>query len=190
MRGVKATTISILAVGLLAGSAVGVAAQDDAADPMAPSTFAWRLGDEEAEQGYFIEAVDPRASGQMTLSDLPSIETDANWVASYEGRLVNDGGAWVGIGREVGGGTTDLTGGDWQEGEHDTFWEAGVAIWEMTGEEGYEGLSLILVDHFPETSLGPWGIIYPSEPPVDPTMVTSKSQRVASAARGAHRCAG
>ena len=64
MRGVKATTISILAVGLLAGSAVGVAAQDDAADPMAPSTFAWRLGDEEAEQGYFIEAVDPELRGR------------------------------------------------------------------------------------------------------------------------------
>ena len=39
MRTIKTTTISILAVGLLAGSAVGVAAQDEVADPMAPATF-------------------------------------------------------------------------------------------------------------------------------------------------------
>jgi hypothetical protein len=36
MRAIKTTTISILAVGLLAGSAVGVAAQDEEANTDAP----------------------------------------------------------------------------------------------------------------------------------------------------------
>ena len=39
MRTVKTTVVSILAFGLLAGSAVGVAAQEEAPDPMRPATF-------------------------------------------------------------------------------------------------------------------------------------------------------
>ena len=40
VRAIRTTIISILALGLLAGSAVGVAAQDDAsADPTAPAFF-------------------------------------------------------------------------------------------------------------------------------------------------------
>ena len=40
MKGLKTSVISILAIGLLAGSAVGVTAQDEeAADPMAPAVF-------------------------------------------------------------------------------------------------------------------------------------------------------
>ena len=169
MRAIKTTTISILAVGLLVGSAVGVTAQDEA-DPMAPSTFAWDYGDEEAEQGFFIEAVDPRASGEMTLSEGPSIETDTNGVWSLESRLVNDGGAWVGVGREFGGMAEDRTGGDWQEGEFDTSWEVGIVMWELTGEGGYDGLTLMLFEEYDYDGTGsvphpnPWGMIYPSEP--------------------------
>ena len=39
MKGLKPTLVSAVAIGLLAGSAVGVAAQDEAADPVAPSAF-------------------------------------------------------------------------------------------------------------------------------------------------------
>ena len=39
MKGLKTTTISILAVGLLAGSTLGVAAQDEATDQVAPVEF-------------------------------------------------------------------------------------------------------------------------------------------------------
>jgi hypothetical protein len=172
VRAIKTITISILALGLLAGSAVGVAAKDEeAADPMAPSTFAWDYGDEETEQGFFIEAVDPRASGEMSLGELSSINTDANGIGSWESRLANDGGAWVGIGKEIGGSTQDRTGGDWQADEFDSYWEVGITMWEMTGEGGYDGLSLIL---FEDAAFGPehwrpypfsWGIIFPSELP-------------------------
>jgi hypothetical protein len=42
---VKPTLISILAIGLLAGSAVGVAAQDESADPMAPAYVTGTVAD-------------------------------------------------------------------------------------------------------------------------------------------------
>ena len=41
----RTTTISILAIGLLAGSALGVAAQGDSS----PTFFSWTYGDGEAE---------------------------------------------------------------------------------------------------------------------------------------------
>ena len=81
---IRTTTISILAIGLLASSAVGVAAQDEGpADPMAPSFFAveYVAGDDfdhvdgtfgevgpglekeygGATTGLVVEAEDPRA---------------------------------------------------------------------------------------------------------------------------------
>ena len=76
MRTIKHNTISILAVGLLAGSAVGVAAQDEV-DPMAPSTFTTEpigepevTADPETGLGTLVapyEATDPRASGTIDL---------------------------------------------------------------------------------------------------------------------------
>ena len=90
MRAIKTTTISILAIGLLAGSAVGVAGQDDApADPMAPAFFEveYIAGDDfefvdgtyeevgpgqerfdgELIRGTLVEAEDPRASGELSM---------------------------------------------------------------------------------------------------------------------------
>ena len=90
MRAIRTTTISILAVGLLAGSAVGVAAQDEAADPMAPAFFEveYIAGDDfevvegtyeeleegerfvgEVVRGMLFEAEDPRASGEVSMVD-------------------------------------------------------------------------------------------------------------------------
>jgi len=87
VRGIKTTVISVLALGLLAGSAVGVAAQDGApADPMARAFFEveYIAGDDfefvdgtyeevgpglerfdgEIVRGQLVEAEDPRASSE------------------------------------------------------------------------------------------------------------------------------
>ena len=72
MRTIKITTIAILAASLLAGSAVGVAAQD--ADPMAPSVWSGELMRAEGEQisvnetPDFVEVVG-RDSGRLEASD-------------------------------------------------------------------------------------------------------------------------
>ena len=188
MRGIKTITISILALGLLAGSAVGVAAQDEESDPMAPSSFTWSYGDVEGSirgypeisQGFTVVASDPRASGEMTNDPIDADEEFL--IGLWESRLVNDNGSWVGIGKQVDGFVNDL-GTDFE-------WEAGLPRWELTGEGDYAGLSLILFDPYvylfmclssaealassscPDygslppfgTFSNPWGVIYPSEP--------------------------
>ena len=45
MKKFRTPLVAAIAIGLLAGSAVGVAAQDEAADPMASSTFTAEFGD-------------------------------------------------------------------------------------------------------------------------------------------------
>ena len=178
VRAIKTINISILALGLLAGSAVGVAAQDEASDPVVPPTFTWSYGDVEGSirgypeisQGFTVVASDPRASGEMTNDPVDEDFDEPTLIGLWESRLVNDDGSWVGIGKQVIGFTNDLG--------LDFSWEAGLAGWEMTGEGAYEGLSLILfdpyvylIDYRQQTPFGthsnPWGVIYPSEPPAE-----------------------
>ena len=86
MRIIKTTTISILAVGLLAGSAVGVAAQD--ADPMAPSTFTiQRAGEPEGttDPSGAIIVVGPVESTDQRLCAMPAARS-----ATDTGRLAAD----------------------------------------------------------------------------------------------------
>lgn len=80
MNGLKTTLISILTIGLLAGSTVGVAAQDEGEAGLdVPAPFLARFGpgpDEEAlwdaetrilgTTGTLVEATDPRVSGLVT----------------------------------------------------------------------------------------------------------------------------
>jgi hypothetical protein len=162
VKGLKPTLISVIAMGLLAGSAVGVAAQDE--DPMAPSTFTGEGTEEPAfstdpETGLTIavatfEATDSRASGTWTQVEDPAVvEGDDGrqyQVGRVAVRLVNDGGSWVGT--HQGFIVSPLAEGPPSVG----FFS------EMAGEDGYEGLSLFLVDTF--TSDGPikMGVIVPS----------------------------
>ena len=77
MRGIRTITVSMLAIGMLAGSAVGIAAQDEAAAGGA-SYFTWDTAgppefSEDPVTGLpavtvAIEATDPRASGSLTAS--------------------------------------------------------------------------------------------------------------------------
>ncbi len=115
MKGFR--TISILAIGLLAGSTVGVAAQDEqAADLSTPVYFTWTAGepasvnegtfDESAGElrgvvleGIPIEASDARVSGLAYAAANGNQEVGTDSLAILESRsyrIVNDDGAWTG----------------------------------------------------------------------------------------------
>ena len=167
MRAIRTTTISILALGLLAGSVAGVTAQDEQADPMAPSFFSGTVGDDWADlaqaeserrddgvveftgasYSFPLEANDPRISGRATTIES---ETDyregATTLAStgLDGtvrtvfvRIVNDNGSWEG---EV------------QNLQIDGLGFEQTAGW-LTGTDAYEGLSAYWVWDFADGSI-------------------------------------
>ena len=125
MRAIKTTTIAILAVGLLAGSAVGVAAQDEGAAPvqftgivdcgpqiaggtsetvqvpMGESVMTVLVRRGNTWQPSAREVSDPRLEGRYTIS----YDTDAYYPPGVVGstdvgagtwRIENDEGAWQG----------------------------------------------------------------------------------------------
>jgi hypothetical protein len=144
----KSTLITAVTIGLLAGSAVGVAAQDGSADPMAPSVFSGLAeGDgppefsEDPDTGldrvvFPWDVTDSRASGTWTqLEDGARVEAGVSdyEVGSSSVRLANDGGAWVGTARLV--------------SSRDPNGEGNVGVFtELVGEGGYEGLSLFMFE--------------------------------------------
>ena len=72
MRAIKTTTISILAVGLLAGSAVGVAAQDEATDQATAVEFTGATSFGPCSADYCNNPIvepftDPRLAGQFRV---------------------------------------------------------------------------------------------------------------------------
>ena len=161
MRAIKTTTISILALGLLAGSTLGVAAQDEAADdmPAGPVTFSgtfegtWPPVDEgtftfadglelvrdEVLAGS-VETTDPRLTGsvlQAQNTDIHSVSGRDQFVAprSVSWLIENDGGAWTGQGYELHGWGAD----DPHQEPH------GATVLMLSGEGDYEGLSAYLM---------------------------------------------
>jgi hypothetical protein len=178
VKGLKTTFISILAIGLLAGSAVGVVAQDEEADPIAPSAFRADFAgfpgggppdisfDPETgleSLGIIFEATDPRASGLLTVVAARGGvvgDTLPRYAHSKEGaRLVNDGGAWVGT----------LVNFDVEEPDERTKKQkkkgkgkapiSGGGLFELTGEGGYDGLSMVAS----VSNRGIVGIIIPTD---------------------------
>ena len=168
------TVILMLAVSL----PVAVVAQDEP-DPMAPAYFTYTLepvgvfpveGDEDVVRDHremdAVEATDPRASGLLT--------TIGNWnEVAHEGsgfstaatsvRLANDGGAWSGTGR----GTIVYLDG------HGLM--TGLSM--LTGEDGYEGLTLMMNQYWDLDTTTFWGVILPNDqvpPTPDPVEPTSE----------------
>jgi hypothetical protein len=183
MRGTKTTTVSILALGLLAGSAVGVAAQDEET-PTEPSTPAivtgTQLGVGEPVQesvdtvvdgvsqgrgsvmaGDQFEADDPRLTGSFSMAvngDSRTIGDTAVYLISPSMRIENDEGAWSG--------QCDLL--VIADGGPDPF------ACLFSGEGAYDGLSAYLVFENPEQPPNPFkGLIFEGplppmpEPPVE-----------------------
>ena len=157
MRTLKPGLITVIAIGLLAGSAVGVAAQDDSS----PAFFSWTYGDGEAEfvpgemdesvpgvmtmrdftQVFSIEADDGRASGLSTYvfnsdswADADADAPEMIDVISFSQRIVNEGGSWSGTGTLV-----DHT----APGEGAA--RSGASMATLAGESGYDGLTLFLL---------------------------------------------
>jgi hypothetical protein len=171
VRAIKTTTISILAVGLLAGSAVGVAAQDEASmeaaavtgratfvqsEPLVEPEFS------ETPDGVFVgdgmvvvhiwDTDDPRLDGEATRTVNFRFDTDfTNGIESEAMVLTNDGGSWVGDGRGYN------AAGD------------GSGFVALQGRDGYDGLTAFIA-HGPNTGTY-WeleGIIFPAERPEFP----------------------
>lgn len=144
MRDIKFTLIITIAIGLLAGSAVGVAAQEEAAPPVeftaklafGPSvrTETTTVGDGVTmtsggawRAGVITEASDPRMRGttHMAANSNDYSAAGGPTVWHYAFRIQNEEGAWQQMP------TIDL---DFQDGATDLT--QGV----MVGEGGYEGL--------------------------------------------------
>jgi hypothetical protein len=143
MTKVKITLSITVALGLLAGTAVGVSAQDEIADPMAPgvvtgSIAQWRavppgtqqpeagfVGIEDVTHAHVWEATDPRLAGEVTYTGhwhrYPAPAYMQVEAAIFE--LVNDAGRWLGQATAL-----DLERGGW-----DTV--------VFIGDGAYEGLT-------------------------------------------------
>ena len=176
MRAIKATTVSILAIGLLAGSAVGVTAQEEAAELSTPAYVTWQVTgdpvlvaeatfDEDAGemrglvQSAPVEASDPRLSGQYYFAINGNVQNngspDYGVLESRSWRMENDGGAWTGTSTyvEAGDGTGD--------GPAAMIAEAGILI----GEGGYEGLIAVFDSDYREGNQGDGVILELLAPP-------------------------
>ncbi len=98
MRAVRTTIISILAIGLLAGSAVGVAAQSAIVTGSISSGDDCETTPEGAESctGGRFEFDDPRLTGDYDYTHTVVFGPEGAFIATEDFRLTNDEGAWSG----------------------------------------------------------------------------------------------
>ena len=158
----KTTTISILALGLLAGSAVGAAAQDGGEGAYVTGTIAINgectEGEEWNECPLSLDASDSRLSGEGSVRNagLPLPSDDLFIVLVNQSlRVANDEGAWTGGGLLYAvPSNEDAVGVD-------------QPTWVLSGEGAYDGLTAVLrADLGPDGSFG--GVIVGAEPPAAP----------------------
>ena len=175
MKGLKTTLISILALGLLAGSVVGVAAQEGGAAAAAPVEFEaqWGFGHELRFEtstssgvdvvGYrdgawrprmLLAASDPRFAGTLTLATNRDDYALVDGPQVFHGlfRVANDEGAW----RQRPALSFNFPDG-----------EAAPTVMVFDGEAGDAGLTA-LVSNTPDPSAGTWtlrGYIFEGDMP-------------------------
>jgi hypothetical protein len=180
VRAIKTTTISILAVGLLAGSAVGVAAQDEAAAPV-EFTAEWAFGNavrtdtSEVGDGVLITRGGAWRPGVITSASDPRLEGEVTLVINHD-RYPSDGALQVfnsAFSVENGEGT-------WRGVPHPTLRfsdaEASGRTQLFIGEGGYAG-SYALVDIQGRQAGEGWtlrGVIFEGEPPPAPEPFVSE----------------
>ena len=173
MRTVKTTITSILVIGLLAASAVGVAAQEEEASAQGPVEFTakWSWGPgvradaTEAGEGVMMtrggawrpgvitSASDPRLEGAVTIAANSNQYSGGPEVWNYAFRIENDGGAWQQSP------TIDLA-----TGPDDLNTTTGV----MIGEGGYDGLVAVFDNLEQGQTWTLHGYIIEGELPPDP----------------------
>ena len=134
MRGIKSGLTTILTIGLFAGSAVGVAAQEEeaAAEPSTPAKVTGTIGGEAGDlvqeptenvvdgvleirggvaEGDRFEMDDPRLTGTVTVAFNVDVHKESDFIdvvpAALALRLENEAGSWSGqgTGASHGGGT-------------------------------------------------------------------------------------
>jgi len=187
VRAIKTSVISILAIGLLAGSAVGVVAQDEeaAAEPSTPAKVAGTIDSEAGDlvqeptdtvvdgvlevrggvaEGDRFEMDDPRLTGAVTLAFNLDVHKPSDFVdimpAALALRIENEAGSWSGQGTGVfhGGGTIP---------QEEVF---NLDTWLLTGAGAYEGLSAILIVDPTEDPPTVEGVIFAGEMPPFPEL--------------------
>jgi hypothetical protein len=164
VKGIKTSVISILAIGLLAGSAVSVAAHEEAAELETPLYYTWTAGepasvidgvfDEEARelrglvlQDVPVEASDPRLSGPVSIAINGYSEVNDNGVGILESRsyrVVVGDGAFTGSGTYVEAGDPSVDGPP----------QIAREVVVLTGEGPHEGLVMFATGDYREGSSG------------------------------------
>ena len=192
MKGLKPTFISILAIGLLAGSAVGVVAQEEEAaaeEQTGSSYFTGELntdnGDATTEpeenvvdgvlqgrgvviEGEAIETSDPRITGSLARA----LNANIHPIGEFEDvlhettawRIENDEGAWSGQGSALihGGANIDTT-------DFDTV--------VLAGEGAYDGLTAYILADWSEDPPAVEGAIFVgTAPPVPDALPGAESE--------------
>jgi len=173
VKGLKATSISILAIGLLAGSAVAVAAQDEAADPMAlayvtgtiaPGSVGSEgtttygdgfIGIDGYESTDRLAASDPRLTGTALYTGNLQIYEAARFdVQAGTVVLENDDGRWVGT-------TTGLS-----------SYGLNTDTVVLHGEDAYDGRTAYVLLDWTSSPPSFKAAIFPGEMPAFPEMPT------------------
>jgi hypothetical protein len=173
---VKNTLISAMAIGLLAGSTVGVAAQDEAADSMAPAYVTGTVADggggsrgtttsadgftriDGYESTNLWEASDPRLNGTAFHTGNWQRYGAAGFQVEAGTRVLeNDGGRWVGT-------TTALARGDLASGEVNTD------TMVLHGEDAYDGLTAYVLMDWTSSPTSFAAAVFPGEMPSFPEL--------------------
>ena len=132
MRSIRITIISMITVGLLAGSAVGVAAQSAVVTGSISSGDECQVTPEGAESctGGRFEFDDPRLTGDYDKTQTFVMAPDLGGavIATEDFRVTNDEGAWSG---------RYVFGSFFQDDEL----VSGGNNWLLTGEGAYDGLT-------------------------------------------------
>ena len=169
MRRIRTTLTTAIAIGLLAGSAVGVAAQDaevaapvevtgtdvEGACPGGPSEYAAPV---RHNRGFVCTHTwtmsDPRLDGTFTRAwNLDFYQDGTGLDFGYAtGRLENDGGAWSGSGIQF-----------WADSE-EGYGPLSMETYTLKGEGGYEGMTVHLYSNFLDDGPpSPHGILFEAE---------------------------
>jgi hypothetical protein len=190
VRGIKTTTISILALGLLAGSAVGVAAQDRSSGyftgSIDESTFTelertYEAGPPDTLRGFgfrdaIVETDDERVSGTWSKVwdfDWSGPEPEIVQAGVSLWSIENDGGAWSGHGTDFG--YTE----NWQLADENdpSTWGPSAEFVVLTGAGDYEGMTAMMtVEQSDVGVISVSGVVFEGElPPVPEMMPTAES---------------
>jgi hypothetical protein len=189
VKGLKPTLISVIAIGLLAGSAVGVAAQEEeaAAEPSTPAKVTGTINTEasdlvqeptetvvdgnlEVRDGVFegdrFEMDDPRLTGTVTGAFNVDVHKESDFidivVQALEFRIENEAGSWSGQGTSINHGGATVP-------EDEAL---GLDTLLLTGADAYEGLSAYLIVDGTEDPPTVEGVIFAGEVPPYPELPT------------------